>query len=354
MRRYLEEHKKYNVGRDDQNCSWEDTNEMRSREIYLNLTYRCNNDCIFCAARLDKGECVPKDISICEFNKILTRIRIGNTDIGILNGGEPTLVNSLPEMIRTLSRIGARTILFTNGRKLSSLDYCRELLDDTRNLEIQVPIHGSNSEIHDSLTRRVGSFDEAVRGVSNLLGLKDDRMSIVVKTLMCSLNLSRLPETAGMIAKRFPSIDKFIISSLIYEGNVLQNIKDNHFSLRGAGVLIGHAILVCKDAGIPVFLNKVPACLLEEQEFLNTLNASQSGRRIEPDRMMIYFDSTILQKFPTGKKIKTYPQGKLPDECVLCKYYEVCPGLEETYFERYGGWVINPFKFPDERLISKG
>jgi MoaA/NifB/PqqE/SkfB family radical SAM enzyme len=252
-----------------------------------------------------------------------------------LNGGEPTLVEYLPEAIRELSRTGLRTVLFTNGRSLSSLDYCRKLLYNSRNLEIQIPIHGPNGEVHDSLTRRAGSFREAISGVLNLLSVKNDDLSVVVKTVICKGNASCIHQTAEMVTELFPSINRFVVSSLIYQGKVLRHFDNCHVSIMHTGIAFDDALEVCKHANIPVVLEKIPACALREGAFLNTINASQTKRRIEMGRTMIYFDATTLRTFPMGMMIETHPNGVLPEECAECKYYDNCPGFQETYFGEY-------------------
>lgn len=134
------------------------------------VTYRCNLECRFCyagcscAKKPDAGEMTAEEIGI-----VLRRIR-NEAEVPSVSftGGEPTVREDLPKLIRSAVRIGLRVNLITNGA-LVSRSLARELKRAGLR-SAQVSVEGPNAEIHDALTRVPGSFDQTMIGIEALKG----------------------------------------------------------------------------------------------------------------------------------------------------------------------------------------
>jgi MoaA/NifB/PqqE/SkfB family radical SAM enzyme len=144
-----------------------------TRNLELNLGKLCNNRCIFCLdgrAPKESRRWVPADRAFAELERAREE---GTTSLGLL-GGEPTVH---PEILRIVARareLGFERIALTsNGLRLSSPDLCRELVEAgvTR---FSLSVHAHTAADEDYLTGRKGNFDRKVRGIENLVALRDE------------------------------------------------------------------------------------------------------------------------------------------------------------------------------------
>jgi len=88
-------------------------------------TLRCNMRCPICFAG-DDERVMPDELSSAEIEKKLEPIR-GAGIMFKLHGGEPTLRENLPEIIRMVRNSGNYPVLVTNALKLDDIDYLRTL-----------------------------------------------------------------------------------------------------------------------------------------------------------------------------------------------------------------------------------
>ena len=140
------------------------------RNSWLVVTYKCNNRCNWCYASLDpfESDTKPKNVDM-PFD-----MAVGSLDLikgidakkVILIGGEPTVYRRLPELIKYAKEIGLNVGMVSNGRRFSDQQYLDSLIDAGLDGS-SFSIHGSNAEIHDTVTRRKGSFEETVQGIIN-------------------------------------------------------------------------------------------------------------------------------------------------------------------------------------------
>lgn len=141
--------------------------------VWLALTYKCNNRCIWCYAGSKNVNNHIKNLSSLDEDSIISLL----VDLGIkkivLIGGEPTLFKGIERIIEKLSRNNFSIYLITNGRRLKNIDFALRLKDKGLT-HVGISIEGSCPDIHDSITQVSGSFNDTVRGLQNSLdvGLK--------------------------------------------------------------------------------------------------------------------------------------------------------------------------------------
>lgn len=90
--------------------------------LVINIISRCDLNCHFCFARANEYE--TKDPSIEEIKK---KIKGFSGSIIYLSGGEPTLRDDLFDIIREIKKLGYGVALFTNGKRLSDIDFTYRL-----------------------------------------------------------------------------------------------------------------------------------------------------------------------------------------------------------------------------------
>ncbi|MDD5355424.1 MAG: radical SAM protein [Candidatus Omnitrophica bacterium] len=86
--------------------------------LILKLTTRCNQYCHYCFTNANEK-------NMCDFDSAGIFKSAGNFkgDVIYLSGGEPTLREDLFVIVRRIKKYGFKAILFTNGKKLSNIDY---------------------------------------------------------------------------------------------------------------------------------------------------------------------------------------------------------------------------------------
>jgi hypothetical protein len=94
--------------------------------VILNVTNRCNLNCRFCFADKD---CSKEDPAFEELRESLFKLIEKDKTLVQLSGGEPTMREDLPEIVKTAKEAGAKYVqLNTNGIRLSEDNqYVREL-----------------------------------------------------------------------------------------------------------------------------------------------------------------------------------------------------------------------------------
>lgn len=175
----------------------------------LALTYRCNNACAHCynARSRNFPELDTKDW--IEIIDKLWEVKIPHI---VFTGGEPTLREDLPDLIRHAEKNGQITGLNTNGRKLSDPLFVQELLDAGLD-HVQITLESHLPEIHNQMVCHKGAWHETISGIRNVL---NSRLYVMTNTTMLTHNRSTIPETLDFLADLgVPTIG---LNALIYSG----------------------------------------------------------------------------------------------------------------------------------------
>jgi MoaA/NifB/PqqE/SkfB family radical SAM enzyme len=131
----------------------------------LDITYRCNNNCLHCWLAPPSGETdlSDKELSFEEIRDLADQAaRYGYRDWGI-SGGEPMLRPDFPEIFDYLSALGTYG-LNTNG---TLIDPKLAKLLRRRGAKM-IALYGATPEVHDRVTRNPGSHEATLRGMNYL------------------------------------------------------------------------------------------------------------------------------------------------------------------------------------------
>ena len=144
-----------------------------------NGCWHCNQKCLHCyAAGQPMGE--SEELSTEEWKAVLQRLRAANIPQVTFTGGEPTLREDLPELVRAAEWFVTR--LNTNGRLLTP-QLCRELYEASLD-SVQVTLYAADAATHNTLVGAPG-FDDTVQGIRNAV---EAGLIVSVNTPLCSLN----------------------------------------------------------------------------------------------------------------------------------------------------------------------
>ena len=159
---------------------------------YLKITKRCNLDCYYCpwhTTPTDFSQEQTTAVWKAQIDKLIDR----GVRIFVLEGGEPTLRQDLPDLLTHAHARGAHTILATNGTgsiwRFSPTAFTVSI-DGTEMLHDQVRGRGTYRHILDNLARR-------------------ERQRVVSITVISRENKEELEEMASEIA---PHVDAMLFT----------------------------------------------------------------------------------------------------------------------------------------------
>lgn len=142
-------------------------------QIDIELTERCNNNCVHCCINLQEDDTVAsgREMDTGFVKEILRQA----AEIGVFTvrftGGEPTLRPDFAELYLYARRLGMQVILFTNARGITP-ELAGLLARYPPGRVVEVSVYGMSVETYDKVTRCSGAFDEFRRGVALLSAYK--------------------------------------------------------------------------------------------------------------------------------------------------------------------------------------
>jgi radical SAM protein with 4Fe4S-binding SPASM domain len=170
---------------------WKNKSPLLSK-LDIELTERCNNNCIHCYINLPENDssAQKKEMPTAKLKDILKEAASLGCMSVKLTGGEPLLRDDFEEIYLYTRRLGMKVLLFTNGTLLSTR--LADLFTHIPPLEkIEITLYGMRKKSYEAATRTPGSFDKAWRGISLL---QDKNIPFVVKGAVLPQNKGELDE----------------------------------------------------------------------------------------------------------------------------------------------------------------
>jgi radical SAM protein with 4Fe4S-binding SPASM domain len=158
----------------------------------IELTERCDNDCIHCCINLPAGDADARarEMSTDQVKDVLQQA----VDLGCLRvrltGGEPLLRPDFEELFVFARRLGLKVLIFTNGRRITAR--LAELWARMPPLvPLEVTVYGMHQESYEAVSRMPGSFAQSRRGVDLLL---EHQVPFIVKSALLPPNRGEIDE----------------------------------------------------------------------------------------------------------------------------------------------------------------
>ena len=250
----------------------------------LALTYRCNNDCAHCYNARERN--FP-ELSVDEWKRVLDITWELSIPHVVFTGGEPTLVEALPELIAHAESNGQITGLNTNARRMADATYLAELVSAGLD-HVQITVESSNAEVHNAMVG-AKAHRQTIQGLKNAL---KSPLYVMTNTTMLRDNVHTIPATLDFLADLgVPTVG---LNALIYAG-------------RGKNVGTG----------------------LDESELTPLLETAQLKTQMRGQKLIWYtptqycnFDPTALELGIKGCTAALYNMCVEPDGAVLpCQSY---------------------------------
>lgn len=151
----------------------------------LKLGFVCNNNCIHCviADKRDKG-----NLELDEIKKLIDSVPKGMAIQ--LTGGEPSIRQDLPEILKFCREKGHETIVQTNGTGFSDPVFtsrCSPYINHAH-----VAIHSCDPTVHDRIVQSNGMWKKTIKGFENLCKAG---IFVTTQTVLSKLNITTIHDT---------------------------------------------------------------------------------------------------------------------------------------------------------------
>ena len=167
----------------------------------IDLTARCNLDCVHCYIRERAGgstEQAPRSVepqtlaadgemTTARLLRLLDEIADAGCLFLILTGGEPLLRRDFGTIYRHARERGIQVTVYTNGTLVSGAVV--DLFRAHPPRLVEVTLYGATAATYERITRVPGSFERCVRGIGALL---ERGIRVGTKTILMTLNRHEL------------------------------------------------------------------------------------------------------------------------------------------------------------------
>lgn len=293
-----------NISKNIENNKEKNIEEKKNKKklILINLSSKCNNNCIFCFNANKKNEDTFE-----EFKKKIDSINeneIKNYEIEFF-GLECTIHDNFLKMISYLKNKNIHFIIVSNLRLLSYNKFCK-FLKNSGLVTVYTSLHSCYPEIHDRITRTPKSFEQTIKGIKNC---NEYNIRVLANTVICSLNYEHILKIEEF--KNHLKI-KTKISGLIVKEYVQNNIVVDYEKIK---IKLNDAINYNFNNKIITVIEKMPLCLINNFK-----------------KVMI-----IKEKEIPFKELSMYL-----DICNKCSKKEICNGIMKRNYKLFGSSGINP------------
>jgi radical SAM protein with 4Fe4S-binding SPASM domain len=174
-------------------------------QLDIELTERCNNNCIHCCINLPEDDVAARssEMDIAFVKDVITQA----ADLGCLTvrftGGEPLLREDLAELYEFTRRLGMQVILFTNARLITP-ELAALLARIPPGRVVEVSVYGMRPESYDRAVGKKGAFAEFRRGVALL---EQHQIPFIVKAALLPFLKDDVAEFESW-AQTIPGMDK--------------------------------------------------------------------------------------------------------------------------------------------------
>ncbi|MBM3130267.1 MAG: radical SAM protein [Chloroflexi bacterium] len=193
----------------------------RLGQLDIELTERCNNDCIHCCINLPANDANARacEMTTAQVKGILTQAAALGCLRVRFTGGEPLLRPDFEELYLFARRLGIKVLLFTNARLITP--HLADLFARIPpRIEIEITVYGMRAESYDAVARVPGAFAQFWRGVNLLL---ERGVPFIVKQALLPPNRAEIAEFEAW-AKTIPWMTKPPSYSMNFD---LRNRRDD-------------------------------------------------------------------------------------------------------------------------------
>lgn len=299
--------------------------------VQLELTHKCNVNCIFCHNDLNRLHTISFD----DAEKIINKLGEAKVFYLIFTGGEPLLHPDLPKFISLARDNGMEVGLITNGYLLE--ERYEEIKKSGGIDRLQISISGYDRATHDSITGVNGSFDKAISAIEKLAS--DGFKQINVNTTLIRNNIEDIDKIMRVVKEK--GATSYTVTRYIPVNNkdieLIPTIKQINTALRK---------LISWSNDFPIRITTaLPYCCIDNDINLDKLKKILAGcdggltwATISPTGDLVpcpcwhnycgnVFEDSISKLWQENDFLINLRTGNMyPDECKSCKHFNECRG----------------------------
>ncbi len=290
----------------------------RFEDLTVTVDFHCHSACRFCIVQegMNYFKGVPWDLYKAAVDDNVETRRYRRVTF---TGGEVTMEDKLFDYVAYARQSGSfeHIRLQTNGRLLADPKFTDKLVEAGID-EYFVSLHGHDAATQDYISQRPGSFDEAIKGMENLVARG---VCLMTNTVLTTINQPHLADIVETV-KRFSPTRMEWWNYLPMED--YSDERELLAPMEKLGPSLREALARARGLGIETAVKYVPRCLLGEDA------ASQDNT--QPDVVIVEEFYDIYPKFACAYEAK-------------CEYAESCLGLHHPYITKYG-WeedLLHPY-----------
>lgn len=272
---------------------------------------KCNNRCLMCT---NPDRPWPNwdgsfDYSFPAIKKRLEKIHksISEDDSIYLSGGEPSLHPNFLDILKYLKKEfpAQRVKLLTNGRMMSYEKFTQKVMAINDNFEIDLSIYGGDAATHDKVTRSKGSFIQTLKGLENIITLKQPNQLIGTRFVITNLSYKHIEKFLSMIKNQYAQIDRVILIFWEIEHQAIKNFSD-----------------------VKIDYQSVTEELNKASNFLTAFN----------ELRLYHFPLCVVSSklWPNIWRTLDKKDVKFLPACNQCQYKKHCLGIPISYLENMG------------------
>jgi MoaA/NifB/PqqE/SkfB family radical SAM enzyme len=165
------------------------------KKVIMNVTYKCNNRCTFCAT----GTRTQFDGDLDRQRELLVKYRKLGVRLLDFDGGEPTLNPNLFRLIRFARKLGYERVNVTTNARMASYDVFAGNLAASGVTSILTSIHGPDAQTHAQNVGVAEAFDQTCAGVRNLVKLAPAGVELGANITITKSNYKKLGDVAALV-----------------------------------------------------------------------------------------------------------------------------------------------------------
>nr|MDD3720130.1 radical SAM protein [Candidatus Gracilibacteria bacterium] len=300
---------------------------MKDQRVHILTSGGCTNDCIFCM----DDKTIRNFITLDKVRENLIEGLKYSNEV-TFTSGEPTIHPKIVEMIGIAKELGYKTIqIISNGRKYKDINFLLDLIN-AGVTDFIVSIHGYNENLHDSIVRRKGVFNDVLKGLINLSKLKEKyNLVFNTNTTIIRQNYKEVYKIVYFLEK-FP-IDSIVLNVVIPQEEAYKNKED---------ILVKYSIISKEFEKLVefqkkynnIYINGFPYCLGENIESMIGFREPVSFKQGDinfarhSDNHSLELNDKFDISMINGKSKR--------EECKKCKYYNNCEGIWDSYIKLFG------------------
>jgi MoaA/NifB/PqqE/SkfB family radical SAM enzyme len=304
---------------------------INNKNLLVLTGFSCNNNCIICSVK-DKAANYP-DRSFKDLCDELETGKKKGFNWVEFTGGEPTIRRDMAQLVKKAKKLGYQKIaLSTNGRLFSYKEFCQKIIDAGLN-KLTFSLLGPSKEIHDSISRTPGSFDEIVQGIKNVQGFSGIHVNI--STVISQLNYKNLKKFGKFVISL--DVKNWYLLDLIPDSNAKKFYKNLVVRLDDLSKELNSLSEISSDFNEFGFFD-FPLCIFSQELrsknnacFVNAKMRMETIKQVgyNPKRIEISSDGVYSDVYRTNIEI-----------CKKCKHYKNCGGIWKEYLNIYGSQEV--------------